>query len=82
MTLPYLEKNMKRVKFKEDGKWADSDTTIPQLEVKAGEEHDVSIGLADIIVSAGKGEYVVEPPKATAKKKTPATKDKAAAESK
>ena len=79
--LPYLEKNMKRVKFKEDGKWADSDTMVPQLEVKAGEEHDVSIGLADIIVSAGKGEYV-EPPKAAAKKKTPATKDKAAAESK
>ena len=77
---------MKRVKFKEDGKWADSDTTVPQLEVKAGEEHDVSIGLADIIVSAGKGEYVELPKpaskEAAAKKKTPATKDKAAAESK
>ena len=78
--LPYLEKNMKKVKFNEDGKWADSDTTVPQLEVKAGEQHNVSIGLADIIVSAGKGEYV-EPPKTT-RKKTPATKDKAAAESK
>ena len=75
---------MKRVKFKEDGKWADSDTTIPQLEVKAGDECEVSIGLADIIVSAGKGEYV-KPTVQVAKeaaKKTPATKDKAKAESK
>ena len=71
---------MKRVKFKEDGKWADSDTTVPQLEVKAGDECEVSLDLADIIVSAGKGE-IVEPAKAT-RKKTPATKDKAAAESK
>ena len=70
---------MKRVKFKEAGKWADSDTTIPQIEVKAGDVREVSIGLADIIVSAGKGEYVV-PTKAA--KKTPVTKDKAKAESK
>ena len=79
--LPFLERNMKKVKFKEAGKWADSDTTVPQIEVEAGEEREVSIGLADIIVSAGKGEYV-ELPKPAAKKKTPATKDKAAAESK
>ena len=70
---------MKRVKFKEAGKWADSDTTVPQIEVEAGDECDVSIGLADIIVSAGKGEYVVAPKPA---KKNPATKDKAKAESK
>ena len=76
--LPYLEKNMKRVKFKEAGKWADSDTTVPQIEVKAGEECEVSLELADIIVGAGKGE-IVEP---VAKKKTPASKDKAKAESK
>ena len=72
---------MKRVKFKEAGKWADSDTTIPQFEVEAGEEREVSLELADIIVQAGKGE-IVEPPKPTTHNKTPATKDKAIAESK
>ena len=72
---------MKLVKFKEDGKWADSDTTLPQIEVKAGDECEVSLELADVIVGAGKGE-IVEPAKKAAGRKTPAAKDKAAAESK
>ena len=72
---------MKLVKFKEAGKWADSDTTVPQIEVEAGEVCEVSLGLADTVVQAGKGE-IVAPAKPATKKKTPATKDKAAAESK
>ena len=70
---------MKLVKFKEAGKWADSDTTVPQITVEAGEVCEVSLSLADIIVGAGKG-TIVEPAKEA--EKTPATKDKAKAESK
>ena len=75
---------MKLVKFKEAGKWADSDTTRPQISVEAGEVCEVSLGLADIIVQAGKGEIVKPKPSAADKKAAAdkAAKDKAAAESK
>lgn len=78
---------MKNVKFKEAGKWAELDTSLPQFEVAAGEEREVSAGLADVIVDAGRGEIIPAKvaEKAAAKPKskvTPATKDKAKAESK
>ena len=75
---------MKLVKFKEAGKWADSDTTVPQITVEAGEVCEVSLGLADIIVQAGRG-TIVKPKPSEKDKETeanPSAKDKAKAESK
>lgn len=63
MLLLFLEKNMKRIKFKKGGKWAETDTLLPQFEVEAGEEHNVSDELANIILEAKAG-TIVEPTKA------------------
>ncbi len=49
---------MKTVKFKEAGRWADSNPLLPQFEVEAGEEALVTNDLADIIVEAGKGKII------------------------
>lgn len=72
---------MPRIKVKKSGKWADPQPHIPQIEVEAGEEYDVSPGLADEMVKAGCAEYVKE--RAPAKKgggKSPAQADKDAAD--
>ena len=89
---------MKLVKFNTAGRWADPDTNIPQIEVKEGDEVEVSDALADLVVSNNRGEVVDTTDKEAADKeaadkeaadkeakvdkKTPATKDKAKAESK
>jgi len=49
---------MKTVKFKEAGKWADSNPLLPQFEVEAGEEVLITNDLADIVVEAGKGKII------------------------
>ena len=52
---------MKHVKFKAEGRWADPNPSVPQIEVKAGEIVPVSNELADIVVEAGRAEYVKAP---------------------
>lgn len=89
---PYFGGQMKTIEFKEAGKWAENDTSLPQLEVEAGDRHLVSDALADIIIGAGRGKIIAPDGSKTekekkeqakpAKKKTPATKDKGKAESK
>jgi hypothetical protein len=79
---------MKHVEFNKAGRWADPDTLVPQIEVEEGEVVEVSDALADLVVANKRGKVVElkeETPKEEKKskgKKTPATKDKQAAESK
>lgn len=49
---------MQLVKFKYAGLWAENDTSLPQFEVAADEEREVSDGLAAVIVAANKGEII------------------------
>lgn len=51
---------MESIKFKEQGKWAESDTTLPQLVVEAGDVRRCSDDLARIIENAGKGKIVFD----------------------
>ena len=89
---------MKLIKFNTDGRWADPNTLIPQIEVEKGDEVEVSDALADLIVANKRGKVVTqaEQDEAAEKeaesekeaadkkpgKKNPATKDKGNAESK
>ncbi len=83
-----LEGNkMKLIKFNTAGKWADSDTLVPQIEVEEGDEVEVSDSLAALIIENKRGEEVVKeaektPAKVDKKKaeKNPAKKDKKVAE--
>ena len=80
--------NKIKVKFKQDGKWADNPAD-PVFEVKEGDELEVSAHLANILVESGKGEIITTNNKETPAKedkkdgkKNPAKSDKAQAESK
>ena len=51
---------MKLIKFNTAGRWADpSNTLTPQIDVKKGDEIEVSDALADLVVSNGRGEVIV-----------------------
>jgi len=83
---------MPRIKVKKSGKWADPQPHIPQVEFEAGEEYDVSPGLAEVMVDANCADYVKVNDKEPAKRgggknpakrgggKNPAQADKEAAD--
>lgn len=48
---------MPKVVMKKSGRWADPEPHIPQQELEAGQEYDVSPRLADILVETGSAEY-------------------------
>lgn len=81
---------MKQVKFKREGKWAETDPLLPQFKVEAGDIHACTDGLADLIVAAKAGEIikpvltddekqVIADAEALATKKAAAAKDLAGA---
>lgn len=72
---------MALVKMKKAGRWADPQPHIPQIEVEAGEEVEVSIALAEVMVNAGAAERVTrKEPTGKGGKKNPAQVDKDAAD--
>lgn len=77
---------MPKIHVKKSGKWADPEPHVPQIEVEAGKEYNVSPGLADVMVKAGCAEYVQEKEKAPTQTQTkrtgksPAQADKEAAD--
>ncbi len=74
---------MVKVKMKKAGKWAETQPHLPQFEVKEGDVVDVSVELAEIMVTAGAATRVKAAPAKQVKakqEKSPASKDKEQAE--